>query len=116
MDVTPYLANLRTLQVAPNPADAARAVAARARLPDVVAMLVELGADRVVLFGSLLYGALHEYSDVDIAVRGLAGDKYWEALGRAEDLMGRHVDLVPLEQARPTLVARIAAVGEVLHG
>lgn len=116
MDVTPYLANLRRMQADSDREEMARAAEARARLPELVGVLVAFGAGRVVLFGSLLYGALHERSDVDIAVQGLPAACYWDALVRAEEVMGRHVDLVPLEDARPTLQARIAATGEVLHG
>ena len=70
----------------------------------------------MILFGSLLDGALHETSDVDIAVEGLGPARYWEALWRCDRLMGRHVDIVPLDEASDSLRERITEVGEVLFG
>ncbi|MGQ9554223.1 MAG: nucleotidyltransferase family protein [Anaerolineae bacterium] len=40
----------------------------------------EFGAKRVVLFGSLAHGAwFTPDSDVDMAVEGLSGERYWQA-------------------------------------
>lgn len=95
----------------------ARATQARERLPSVVALLVErFAVRRVVLFGSPLEGRLHEHSDIDLAVEGLAPERYWEALWRAEAAAGRHVDLVPTEDASDAVRERLATVGEVLYG
>ncbi|MCC6624197.1 MAG: nucleotidyltransferase domain-containing protein [Deltaproteobacteria bacterium] len=117
MDVTPYLANLRRMQAEADAADEARAAVARAALPALVKLLVDrLGVTRVVLFGSLLEGRLHERSDIDLAVAGLAPERYWEALWRAAEIAGRDVDLVPLEEASESLRERIETSGEVLHG
>jgi predicted nucleotidyltransferase len=94
-----------------------RAHEARLRLPSVAALLVErFGVRRIVLFGSLLEGRLHERSDIDLGVEGLAPERYWEALWRCAAAAGRHVDLVPLEDVGDSLRAHIAAFGEVLHG
>jgi len=115
IDPTPYLEHARRCVTLVRPEDAARAREARARLPAAVACLVALGATKVILFGSLLYGALQERSDVDLAVEGLPKEVYWRALMEVSDALGRDVDLVPFEEALPSLAARIARVGEVLH-
>ena len=117
MSLEPYLATLRRRDAALRADALRRAEAARARLPEVVRVLVEeFGVTRVVLFGSLRWGALHERSDLDIAVSGLASDAYWRALDRVTCAAGRAVDLVPLEEASASLRARIDADGEVLLG
>lgn len=117
MDVTPYLANIRRVQADREAGDRRRGDEARARLPELVRLLAErFGVHRVVLFGSLLRGRLHERSDVDLAVAGLAPERYWEALWRCEDVAGRHVDLVPLEDASGSLLERIESEGETLLG
>lgn len=117
MDAARYLPHLLSLEDAERRAGQERAAEARRRLPRVVDLLVrELGATRVVLFGSLLDGTLAESSDVDLAVEGLDRARYWEALWRCSDALGRAVDLVPLEDARPSLRERVRDEGEVLHG
>ena len=116
VDVRPTVAHLLRIQRDERRAARARAARARERLPALVRVLVdELGARRVVLFGSLLSGELEDGSDVDVAVEGLAPDRYWEGLWRCSEAVGRHVDLVPLEDASQTLRDRIAREGEVLH-
>ncbi len=67
--------------------------------------LKQLGARRVVLFGSLAQagGATLE-SDVDLAVLDLPAERYWAAWQVAEEIVGdRLVDLVALEQASEPL-------------
>jgi predicted nucleotidyltransferase len=68
------------------------------------------GARRVILFGSLIgQGPWHDRSDIDLAVEGLAPTDYFRALSACWELLpqGIHLDLVPLEDARPELRARI---------
>ena len=78
-------------------------------------MLVEAhGATRVRLFGSLASGDYTGRSDVDLAVEGLASEEYFEALADLMELFDAPVDLVRLENARPSLRDRVAAEGLVL--
>lgn len=74
----------------------------------------EFGATEVILFGSLVEGDPHAGSDVDLAVRGIPPDRYFEALARAADMLGCDVDLVELESARPSLRSRIDETGVAL--
>ncbi len=72
------------------------------------------GARQVILFGSLVgQGPWHERSDIDLAVEGLAPADYFRALSACWELLPQEVnlDLVPMEDARPELRARI--LGEV---
>ncbi|MFH1467368.1 MAG: nucleotidyltransferase domain-containing protein [Pseudomonadota bacterium] len=98
--------------------DAQRALRDRARasLPALVAILADdLGAKRVVLFGSLVSGEISETSDLDLLVEGLDPRRYDEALGRLVLASPLPVDLVPLETGRPAVVQRALREGEVLH-
>lgn len=67
--------------------------------------LKQLGARRVVLFGSLAYAErATPDSEVDLAVQDLPADRYWAAWRIAEEIVGdRLVDLVALEQASEPL-------------
>jgi predicted nucleotidyltransferase len=91
---------------------------ARARLEPMCARLVQrYGVRRIWLFGSLAEGAFREGSDIDLAVEGLPGGS---ALFRAgveleEIACPFPVDLVPLEEARPSLREKVLSRGTLLH-
>ena len=97
--------------------DERRAAAAiRAVVPAVADCLVrEFGVTRVVLFGSLAKGIANAASDIDLAVEGLARDALFRAMARAADVAGRPVDIVPLEDVRPRLLAIIERDGQVIR-
>jgi predicted nucleotidyltransferase len=74
----------------------------------------QYGAVRVVLFGSLAYGARwwREASDIDLAVEGLTGKNYWRAWKTVEEMLpGRTVDLVDFDMATNSLKMAIDHYG-----
>ena len=71
----------------------------------------DFGASEVWLFGSLVRGVRHPGFDVDLAVRGVAPERWFTALSRAWDIVGRPVDLVPLDTCAESLRRRIEAEG-----
>lgn len=88
-----------------------------AALPVAVRLLVErFGVKRVILFGSLARGDLSGDLDVDLAVEGLPPARHWEATSEVAALVATDVDLVPLEEASPSLAEQIRREGRVLHG
>jgi predicted nucleotidyltransferase len=91
-----------------------RAAALACHLEAARDRLLELGASRVILFGSLAAGTAHEASDVDLAVAGLPAEVYFTALGELMTLFCAPVDLVRIEEACPSLADRIAAEGQQL--
>jgi predicted nucleotidyltransferase len=62
-------------------------------------------AARVVAFGSLIQSdRFHLWSDVDLAVWGLAPADYFEAVARVLDIGGEiKVDLIMVEKCKPIL-------------
>ena len=70
---------------------------------------------RVVLFGSVATGRADERSDIDLAVFGLAPERYFRASADAVEAAGVEVDLVRVEEAAESLKARIDADGVVLY-
>jgi predicted nucleotidyltransferase len=69
----------------------------------------------VYLFGSVLDPALFRLSsDIDIAVRGVPADRYYEAWRVAETASGVRLDLIRLEDAVEWLVAEVETRGERL--
>ncbi len=99
---------------------AAEETEARAAAERCARHLVEVfGARRVILFGSLSRRcpfAYHRGSDLDLAIDGLADDRYWAALRDLAALLppGMEIDLVPLEDATDALRAQIDVTGEVV--
>jgi predicted nucleotidyltransferase len=83
----------------------------RELLPAAVAALREHGAQKVILFGSLATGRTTGGSDIDLAVEGLAAERYFSALADVMAAVVGPVDLVRLEEAPASLVDRIAAEG-----
>ncbi len=66
-------------------------------------------ASRVVAFGSLIdVDRFHPWSDIDLAVWGLAPGDYYEAVARVLDVGGEvKVDLIRAERCKPYLRAAI---------
>ena len=86
----------------------ARAAQVRRLLPEVATLLrTRYGATGVWLFGSHAVGRLHDASDVDLAVAGVPPGQIDAAHAAVEALLDRGVDLVGIESATATLVARI---------
>ncbi|MBI1928465.1 nucleotidyltransferase domain-containing protein [Candidatus Poribacteria bacterium] len=68
------------------------------------------GAERVILFGSLVGDSpWHGASDLDLAVEGLSLEALWKAEGALEEIVPPWLtlDLVPLERAYPEIRKRI---------
>lgn len=92
-----------------------RSRALTAKLPAARRLLVEeLGAKRVLLFGSLASGTATGTSDVDLAVEELPAASFITAAAELMRLFGTNVDLVRLEEATPSLRDVILAEGREL--
>jgi len=76
----------------------------------------QFGAQKVMVFGSLLHPALfHRQSDVDLVVWGLVGRDYFRAASVILDIdPSISIDLVAFEDARPGLQKVILQEGREL--
>jgi uncharacterized protein len=95
---------------------AARATAHALRIRDRLGAAKQLlmdrhGARRVVLFGSFARGDTTDRSDVDLAVEGLDPAGYFTAIADLTGLLGTPVDLVEIERAPASLLARLEHEG-----
>ena len=59
------------------------------------------GAREVYVFGSAARGMLGPDSDIDLAVSGLPPDRFYRAMGKTVDAVGRSVDLIDLDESNP---------------
>ena len=66
-----------------------------------VKILREAGAREVFIFGSVGYGTERPDSDLDLAVKGLPQEKFFEAMGTMAFELSRTFDLVDLDERNP---------------
>jgi predicted nucleotidyltransferase len=76
----------------------------------------EFGASEVILFGSLARrGSFSLYSDIDLAVRGIAPEKFFAASAAIERVdVNFQIDLVELETCPPAVLKKIEKDGKPL--
>jgi len=84
------------------------------RLRAAAEVLLKMGANEVFVFGSATCSGLRSESDIDLAVRGLPPARFFAAVSRATDELGRPVDLVDLDDLTPT-VRYILGSGELIR-
>ena len=60
--------------------------------------LKSFGASEVYVFGSAATGKLGPHSDIDMAVRGLPPERFYEAYAKAVRCFDREMDLISLDQ------------------
>ena len=90
--------------------DPERWTRAQARLPELAALLREqFGAKRIKVFGSLVDKSRYtKWSDIDLAVWGIAPEQYFKAVGAVDDLSPDiNVDLVEPEMCSSLTLKRI---------
>jgi predicted nucleotidyltransferase len=73
------------------------------------------GVWKVVLFGSLAWGHFRSTSDVDLAVSGLAPERFFRAAGDLDRELSVPIDLKLISDCPPALRQRIEKEGVVLH-
>jgi predicted nucleotidyltransferase len=84
------------------------------RLRAAAALLFDMGASEIFVFGSAARNELRPESDVDIAVRGLPPARFFAAASKAADVLGRPVDLMDLDDPNPT-VRYVLGSGELVR-
>ncbi len=84
-------------------------------LAKVVSLSKEFGAEKVLLFGSCLED-VESAQDIDIAVKGVKPEKFFEMYGRILSEVDSEVDLIPLEDTREHFAKRILEKGRLIYG
>jgi predicted nucleotidyltransferase len=89
-----------------------RPVQAWKKVKEIAVLLKEkYQAEKVYLYGSLVWGKFHERSDLDIFVVGFKGD-YWKAWVDVEDIASPfNFDLVCSEEAVSSLRKKVLEQG-----
>jgi predicted nucleotidyltransferase len=84
------------------------------KLPQVVDVLVRMGAKKIVLFGSALEDPARA-KDVDLAVDGIPPARILDADVAVMDTLQQPFDLVA-KDLNPTFFSIVERYGKVLHG
>lgn len=84
------------------------------KLPQVVETLVQLGACKVILFGSAA-NAPQQARDIDLAVAGIPLQQILDADVAVGDILQQPYDLISWEE-NPRLFDIVARYGRVLYG
>jgi len=73
---------------------------------------------RAFLIGSIVKGYIHDRSDIDIVVEGLAPELYIKALTNAYDILppGVELNLIPFEDAFESLRKKTLREGMMIYG
>ncbi len=73
---------------------------------------------RVYLIGSLVWGSVHEKSDIDLVVDGLEPEMYMKALTELWDMLppDMELNLIPYEDAFQSLKEKTSESGELVYG
>ena len=83
-------------------------------LAKIIGISKDFGAEKVLLFGSCLEG-VESAQDIDIAVKGVKPEKFFEMYGKILGVVDSEVDLIPLEDAREHFSKRILEKGRVIY-
>ena len=71
------------------------------RIERAARALKHAGAREVYIFGSASNEAGHDPADIDLAVTGIAPERFFEAMASAAELLDRPLDLVDLDDDSP---------------
>ncbi|MBU0878921.1 MAG: nucleotidyltransferase domain-containing protein [Candidatus Omnitrophica bacterium] len=83
-------------------------------LSKIIGISRNFDAQEVLLFGSCLE-EVEEAQDIDIAVRGVKPEKFFEMYGKILGEIDSEIDLIPLEDAREHFSKRILEKGRLIY-
>jgi predicted nucleotidyltransferase len=83
-------------------------------LEKIIAISKEFGVEKILLFGSCLED-IESAQDIDIAVKGVKPEKFFEMYGKILGVIDSEIDLIPLEDAREHFSKRIFEKGKVIY-
>jgi|SRR3972149_6908342 len=84
-------------------------------LAKIISLSKEFDAEKVLLFGSCLED-IESAQDIDIAVKGVKPEKFFEMYGRILGVVDSEIDLIPLEDTREHFAKRILEKGRMIYG
>lgn len=84
-------------------------------ISEIIRISREYDAEEVFLFGSCLE-EIESANDIDVAVRGVKLEKFFEMYGKILGAAESEIDLIPIESIREHLANRILTDGKLIYG
>ena len=84
-------------------------------LVEIIRVSKEYDAEKVILFGSCLE-EIESANDIDIAVKGVNPEKFFEMYGKIIRAAASEIDLVPIEDIREHFANNILKKGRLIYG
>ena len=81
----------------------------------IITISEEFDVEKVLLFGSCL-DEIESAQDIDIAVKGVKPEKFFELYGKILGVVDSEIDLIPLEDTREHFAKRILEKGRLIYG
>ncbi len=81
---------------------------------EVIRISKEYGAEEVFLFGSCLE-EIESANDIDIAVKGVDPEKFFEMYGKILGAAENQIDLIPIEYVREHFAINILERGRLIY-
>ena len=82
----------------------------------VKTILLDYGANRIILYGSLARGDYRADSDIDICTEGMPDENYFRALAECLMNIQRPVSILDLKNAHGYFRERVFNEGKILYG
>ncbi|MHA1301362.1 MAG: nucleotidyltransferase family protein [Candidatus Helarchaeota archaeon] len=77
--------------------------------------LKSIGSKGIIIFGSIARKTYDNFSDIDIAIKGISPRVYFKALAELSPLIGKKVDLILLDFVSKEFVYRIRNEGKLVY-
>ena len=61
-------------------------------------LLKSEGCQSIYLFGSMVTGKIHQNSDIDIGIKGLPPEKFFQVYAKLDNNMSNEVDLIDFDE------------------
>jgi len=84
-------------------------------IKEIIRISKEYDVEEIFLFGSCL-DALESANDIDIAVKGIKPEKFFELYGKILGAARNEIDLIPIENVREHFAKSILERGRQIYG
>jgi predicted nucleotidyltransferase len=86
----------------------------RQDIETATALLKNEGCKSIYLFGSMVTGKIHDRSDIDIGIKGLAPEKFFRVYAKLDNSLSNAVDLVDFDESEQ-FYTLLNSLGEVVE-
>ena len=86
----------------------------RQDIDNIIKLLKDEGCEAIYLFGSLVTGKIHDYSDIDIGIKGFPKGKFFRLYSKLYFNFDIKIDLVNFD-ANDDFYSMLNSLGEIVQ-